>query len=185
MHDNQITAAIDSAKDNYGVITPAALHDQLGSLTPADWKQASMIYTKGTAMGDGLYIEDDANGKVTIHNDMTKAHETGDKPVVKAVWDDAKTAAKVVAGVAFASGLAGYTAMYMDTFEPGALLAAPAISAGLAGLSTGLLVGGEVAGVVATGVLAYDAVRDYNRKSGAQQDLRDNSVVTLNTKDHH
>jgi hypothetical protein len=46
-------------------------------------------------------------------------------------------------------------------------------------------VGGEVAGVVATGVLAYDAVRDYNRKSGAQQDLRDNSVVTLNTKDHH
>jgi len=185
MQNNEITAAIDHAKDNYGVITQEALHDQLGSLTPADWKQASTIYTQGTAMGDGLYIEDDAKGKVTIHNDMTKAHETGDKSVGRAVLDDAESAVAVVAGVAYTSGLVGSATAYMEACDGSALLATPALSAGLAGFGTGVLVGGEVAGVVAAGVLAYDAIRDYNRKSDAQQDLRNNSVLTLDTRDHH
>src|SRR5271155_1573798 len=91
MKTQDIVKNIDAAKDKFGVVTHDAVHKLLNGFTTDDWRQASQIFSKSAAANnDGFYIDDTADGKVTIHNDMNYAHQIADNSVMKTTIDDAK-----------------------------------------------------------------------------------------------
>ena len=96
----EVAQSIHGAKDNYGLITTDALHQQLNTLTASDWRTAAQTFTKEKAGTDGFYIEDSANGAVTIHNDVRQATSVADQSLNQATMNDIKSN---VAG--FAAGL--------------------------------------------------------------------------------
>jgi hypothetical protein len=94
MNNAELVSRIDKARDgdNFHMVTASALHNQLATLTPADWRQASTIFTKKSASDTGFYIQDDANGKVTIHNDVNAANQIADSYVMKSTRADMQNA---------------------------------------------------------------------------------------------
>ena len=82
MEVKSIVDTIEHSRDQFGVITGNALRNQLDGMSANDWREAANIYSKSAKNTDGFYITDDAGGHVTIHNDMTKAHELADNSEV-------------------------------------------------------------------------------------------------------
>jgi hypothetical protein len=182
MENSQIVHEIDRAKDSFGVITPDSAHTQLSSFSAADWQQAAKIYAQDPAKPDGFSIQDN-NGQVSIHNDMTKAHQIGDNSVLSTTLDDAKTIAAVTGsllGIAIPS--AGLTAAgFGETAEgaPMAFLSAAAGDAALGAMGSMALYGGAAAAIITGAIAGGDAVRNVFRKADAQQELANDSVVNL------
>jgi hypothetical protein len=185
MDSRQLVKTIENAKDDVGVITHSALHDGLGTLTPEDWKQASAIFSRGATTPDGFYIEDDSNGKVTIHNDLIEAHRHADNSVLSATLDDAKQVAGVALIMDVANALAWGATKSIITVAAGVgeagagALAAEALGAGIAAAAPAALIGGAVAGVIGAAVLTKDYVHNSHKKEIAQEDIRSASVVSV------
>ncbi|MBS1991435.1 MAG: hypothetical protein JSS86_01695 [Cyanobacteria bacterium SZAS LIN-2] len=178
--------AIEHAKDSVGVITQTALEKQLGSLSPADWRQAAAIFHKDEANPDGFYITDDADGKVTIHNDLTTAHKHADNSVLSATVDDAKYLAALGLGLDawIAISYGGTKALIASgtASATGFKLAALAGRVGIAATASSAVTMAEVLGAAGGVVLAGDYVRNYYRKGTAQEDIRNAAEVSLNAR---
>lgn len=180
MSNLQFAEKIELAKNQLGVITPEALQDELGSLTPDDWRKASAIYSKSSSNPDGFYIEQGEAGNVTIHNDMREARRYAEDSVLELTLQDAKQ----VAAVAMTSELiltatAGFSVGATIFGESSATLGA--VLAGAAGaMGTAALVGGGLIGVAAAGTLAYDAYQNYSLKAQAQDEMKNSRIVTFN-----
>ena len=173
MTNSELTNKIESAKDSYGVITPGALHSQLTSLTPADWRAAAATYPKNNANGaDSFYITDDADGTVTIHNDLSALHEVADNSVVHTTLQDAKS---IYEDIAAGSGAFGVLMGVGRMLTSGASLPEAAAAGGAYGIAAGIVLG--AAGAVAVG---GDLVRNSYRKSDAQEEIEEAQNVTLN-----
>jgi hypothetical protein len=188
MSNADLVRQIEEAKDSVGVITPASLHDQLNSLTANDWRQAAAIYSKSASGPDGFYIDDDASGKVTIHNDLTQAHKLADNSVLSATVDDAKVVGAVAVGAtAVIAGSWGAT-LGLDTWAAAGvgsgvgLLSSEVLTAGAVATGAALVTVGEVVGVISAAVLAGDMVRNYYRKSDAQEDIRNASGLSFQSR---
>jgi hypothetical protein len=170
MSNEALMFQIDGAKDDLGVITPKALHDQLGSLTPADWQQASLVFSKSAATKqDGFYIEDN-KGAVSIHNDMSDAQAHTN--VLQSSVNDAKNSlADTAVNTAVVTGFFSVLGGGMVMGEGAAMIAATAL--GGAELGAGLAVAGAVVG---TGI---DLVHNVVLKSAAENDLRSPSTLSF------
>jgi hypothetical protein len=180
MNNIELVQTIEHAKNNDGVITASALHNQLNTLTASDWKEASSIYAKNPNSSDGFYISDDAQGDVTIHNDLTKAHQIADSSVGQLTLNDGKS---VVAGAAaletMASASWGLTAAGL-AYSDGAALAT-AGAAGIAGIGTAAIYAGAVIGIGAAAVMVGDVGRNYLRQSAAQEEIRTSQTLSLHS----
>jgi len=179
MQNKEITSAIDKAEDRFGMISHTAIQDQLRTLSAADWRQAARLYSKDAAKGNGLYIEDDANGNVTIHNDTTKAQDFVNKSLVDNVVDDAKAAALPLAGVV------GLVAGVHALFEMGgACVGDSYLALAATGAETGLaLYGGMIAGI-GVGAVAIAAGAEYVEKNSVKEELGRDSTLNFSTKGH-
>jgi hypothetical protein len=137
-----LSTRLDSARDQFGVITPAALHDQLATMTAADWRDAASIYQKKSPTDDGFYI-DDTVGKVTIHNDMKKAEDVASKTAAQSTVQDAKDDLKLVGATTgfMTVGMAGASWVFAGT-------AAEIAGAAAFGAGVGLVVGGLAVGAM-------------------------------------
>ena len=163
---------LDTARDQFGVITPAALHDQLATMTAADWRDAASIYSKKSPADDGFYIDDNA-GKVTIHNDMRKAEDISSKTPMQSTVQDARDDLKMI-GVptTFMSvGMAGASWLFAGS-------AAEIAGAAAVGAGAGLFVGGLAA--VVTGGIDY-ASHSAQRRA-AQADLQTAQTLSVDAR---
>lgn len=159
----EVGAKIEAAKDSFDVITPRALHDQLGSLSPQEWREAANIYKKTS--GDDFFITDDANGKVTIHNDFKEVTKTANESVLDATGEDAKYMADyAVKSIALASLAGGIT----DVVGIGVTQVGFWAAAGSTALWSGALAA-VVGGVAVVG----DLGRNYFRQAYANDELAD------------
>ncbi len=180
MNNPEIVQTIEHSKDAVGMITANALHNQLGTLSPADWKEASVIYSQNSAPKDGFYINDDANGNVTIHNDLKKAHYYADNSVGQLTLNNGK---QILAGAATLEGImtvsGAFTGAALGWVE-GATVATVA-GAGLAGLGTAALWTAPVVGIGAAAVMAKDALVNYDRQATAQNEILASQYLFLHT----
>jgi hypothetical protein len=172
MSSVELTNKIESAKDSYGVITPGALHAQLSSLTPADWREAAATYPKNAAASaDSFYIADDAQGTVTIHNDLSALHDVADNSVLHTTLQDAKS---IYEDIGIGSGGFGVLMGVGRFLTAGVSLPEAAAAGAASGVEAGIALG--VLGTVAVG---GDLVRNSYRKSDAQEEIRQAQNVTL------
>lgn len=169
MSHNTIVDKIDRAKDSVGVITAKALHDELGSLTPADWKAAAVAFPKNTSDPDGFYITDDANGKVTIHNDMREAHDLATNSILGSTVADAESAAVAGSVLILDSVVTASSALNYLFFAPAAVASVGGLAA--ATVSSAVAVA-EVTAVAGTVAFAGDMVRNWYRSGTAEDDLK-------------
>jgi hypothetical protein len=179
MQNSEIIGTIDKAKDSYGMITHDAMQDQLRTLTAADWRQASQVFSKDAAKQNGPYIEDDANGNVTIHHDTSQAQEFVNKSLVDNVVDDAKAVALPVLGLA--AGAAGLHALFE---MGGACVGDSYLALAATGAETGLAIYGGLIACVGVGVVALAAGAEYVKKDSVRNELSRDSTVSFNLKGH-
>lgn len=183
MSENPIKDKINDAKDSVGVITPRALHDELGKLTPDEWRAASAMFPKNASDPDGFYITDDANGKVTIHNDMRTAHDLATNSVWDSTVADAESAAKVVLPldglVAVSGGLAGSYLSGAGDFAMTGPIAEASVGAFIGATVSTAVVAAEVTAVVGAVVFAGDMVRNWFRSWTAEDDLKGEQNLTV------
>lgn len=180
MQNREIVAKIEDAKDGFGVVTADNAHKELSGLSAADWQQAALIYKQDSSNPDGFYISDTPDGKVLIHNDMTKAHAAADNTVWNETLGDVKSIgewAAASAGVVAASyGVVGW----MESSS--GLLSAAAGAEALGAAGTALAYGGAIAAVGAAAAVGIDYVHNYNQQGAAQADIRTSSDVTINSR---
>jgi hypothetical protein len=182
MNNQELQHKIESAEDTFGVVTPNAIHDQLNSLTPADWRQAAQLYKPNASAPNGFHITDDASGKVTVHNDIRSAQADANSPL-NATVNDAKSAGDWALGAVGIGGAASagwgifnmtQTAAALSEYgaymgwgggvAAGDLLATGAVAAGEAALVAGAVIGAGAAAVGA-GDLARNALNQSQAKS--------------------
>jgi hypothetical protein len=178
MNDTTVAKQIEGAKDSLGVITASALHNQLNKLTPDDWREAAALYSKGAAGAEGFYIDDDAAGKVTIHNDLTKAHKLADNSVWSATEDDIDT----IGHYAFDGTMAVTAGTGVVAAVVGATSGMGLVDAVTLGIGAGaeiLIPASLVAGAVGSVAVGVDQVRNYYRKSLAEQDVNTAPQLTF------
>jgi hypothetical protein len=179
MSDTDVTQKIEDAKDGVGVITTTALHNQLGELTPADWREAAAVFSKTSTDADGFYIEDD-NGKVTIHNDLREAKQLASNSVFTETLEDAKWIGGIVA--ATTSGWFASVASTELLPSEGLAMAPASYGAAFATAGSSAVIAGEVLGAAGAVVVAGDLGRNYFRKSHAQEDIRTAPVLTVDQR---
>jgi hypothetical protein len=179
MQNTDIISALDHAKDAHGMITPAAMHDQLQSLSAEDWKQAASLYTKGAANGNGLYIED-TDGTVTIHNDTSKATEFLNKSTLQDAVDTAKATAPTFAELMGVPAGLGAVFGIGSACEGDSFLALAAAGAG-----TGVAITAGIFGGLALGMVAGVAAYDYSQKQSVRQELATDATLNFSTKGHY
>ena len=171
-----VVQAIEGAKDPYGLITSEMLHQQLNTLTAADWRAASQIYSEQKAGADGFYIQDTANGSVTIHNDIRQATTIANESLNQVTLSDMKAhVAGFVSALTIAPlGVAGATG-FMSLIDTGveATAAAAAGEAGLITLVSVPLVGGML--------YEIDRSSQSNVKNDAQSELKMSTALTFQT----
>jgi hypothetical protein len=178
MNNSELMNKIESAKDTFGVITPTGLHDQLSSLTVADWRQAAAIYSSDSpTASDGFYISDDAAGKVTIHNNLTDAREHANSALDATGADVTSVVGWAAAGTAAWALTAGFASGFVasESVEVGGAAVAAAAGSGAVGA---LAVGGAIAGTIGAAVLAVDYGRNLMDQSAAQNDVRNYAQIT-------
>ncbi len=180
MLNTEIAKAIDAAKDGAGVITPDTIHKQLANMNAEDWQHAATMFNRDKAKEDGFYITD-TKGKVTIHNDMTKAndisHSTAFQMTLKDVEIEGKGALTLTAMLAVPSVAGAFAIVGGEAIAGGEGLAALLPVAGMAA-GAGL---GFAGIMVALG--AYEVIKDVSKdnkvRAAATNDIRDNSVVSF------
>ena len=117
---------------------------------------------------------------MTIHNDLTKAHQIADTSVGQLTLNDGKG---ILAGAAALDGIAaGSWGITMAATAPveGAT-AASIVGAGVVGLGTAALYAGAVIGVGAAVVMAADLGRNSIRQANAQDEIRTAQTLSLHT----
>lgn len=192
MDNYTVMHALESAKDELGVIHKSALADELHSLTKDDWKQATQMYSKSAAeRNHGFYIDQSKDGEFKIHNDTSKTAPYLNKSVVELTKDDAindvKIAAATTAGFAATAVASAYSVAALHAaVEMGsaasALVAADVLAfAGSVAVPT-LVITGGIAGVVAGGVIVKEAVHNYNLKNLARDDVRNYSEFSFSIR---
>lgn len=122
MNDNQLIDQVKAAKDDLGVITNDALSSQLASWSPQDWKRASEIFAKGACAHDGFFIEDNGQGQISIHNDMSKARTAADVTIAEGlIQDGLMVDAVAVPALLAAAPLDGFLAPIIGIAATGAI----------------------------------------------------------------
>jgi hypothetical protein len=170
----EIAQSIQGAKDNYGLITTDALHQQLNNLTATDWRTAAQTFTKEKAGADGFYIEDSSTGAVTIHNDVRPATSVADESLNQATINDIKSnVGGFAAGLSIPSlgvgGATGFMALIDGASEGAAIVAGG--EAGVVALAAAPIMAGIFYGV--------DYSTNKNLKADAQSELSMGKTLTF------
>ncbi len=180
MNDWEIKFSVEHSKDLVGVIHPSAFQGQLHNLAPDDWQEAAKLYPKDPANANGFYIENNPNGQVTIHNDMSQLQQVAGSTILADCIHDGKEfgiygAAALtgvlgsIAAVGAVNGLeaAGITAAAAGAAEATAFVAAPILAAT------------ALAGTITMAVdLGFNFLRHENASEVLKEDLSTISAPT-------
>ncbi len=178
MNDSQITNKIDQAKDQFGVIPSESAQSQLGSLTEADWQQASHLFAPDPTKPDGFSIVYKP-GIVTIHNDTSEAKKIGNTSVSDLTGADANTVFNDTLDVVGAGAVVAGLAAGIGEASAAGVLSGETLGAAFMAASGTMAIGG-VGMIVGSGVfLAGDMVRNVIRQGEAEHDVINNSVIYL------
>jgi hypothetical protein len=174
MNNADISQRIEKSRDSVGVVTADAIHNQLNSFTPADWKQAASIYSQHDAAPNNGFWIDDKNGQVTIHNNLEQAQKYSQESVVQASADYLKNYASLTVGMTASEALlvGGLMGAIVASDTGLAAGVAAGVTIGVAALPWAATVTGAIMGSLAVEALAESG----SRKWQAMHDLSDDAV---------
>jgi len=168
---------INEAKDDFGVLDKNSLNDL--HFSASDWRQAAAVFAPKPGQNDGFYITDNAQGAVTIHNNLTSATKEANNSYGQNLMNDVGGALALGAGsvgvIAASSAMAtAETAFALDGATAGAALAA-----GAASVWPAVLIGGAIVGTVGT---AWELASTAGKQAEARNDVASNQSFSFQSK---
>ncbi len=177
MDNTAIREHINEAKDDFGVLTKDSLVDL--QFSPSDWRQAATVFAPKPGQSDGFYITDNAQGAVTIHNDLTSATKEANNSFGQNLSNDV--------GGALAVGAVSVGVIASSSFVASAMVASgldgaatgAALAVGAASVWPAVLIGGAIVGTAGT---ALELASVAGKQSNAREDVASNHSFSFQPK---
>jgi hypothetical protein len=177
MDHSDIVNSIQNAKDSFGVLPPENAKDWLNNFTAADWQEAAKTFAPNASHPDGFSITD-TNGQISIHNDLSEAHNEADNSILHNTIGDVKGIGALVAGGAGLTTLHFGLMGYVDTMAAGGAVADGA-AAGLAAAGAAVTGIGEIAAAAVGVMIVGDYAVNAFQKLQAKSDIKNDAVVNF------